>query len=62
MLLRLALPALLFPLPALAHPGAHLHPHGAEPALGLLLLAALAGAGALGWRRARVRTRTRRPR
>jgi hypothetical protein len=51
----LALPALtLGALPALAHGGAHLHPHGSELPLGVLL-AALGAAALAGWLAARSR-------
>jgi hypothetical protein len=50
--LALAVPALFVALPAAAHEGAHLHPHGSETAM-LVLTAALVG-GAIAtylWRR-----------
>lgn len=40
--------AALTAVPALAHDGAHLHPHGSDATL-LGLLAALVAVGAVGW-------------
>jgi hypothetical protein len=51
---RILIPALLAPLPALAHEGAHLHPHGAESpvaAMTVLALAAVAVGAMVWWRR-----------
>jgi len=53
-MIRSAFAFLLLPGAALAHPGAHLHPHGAETPVGLLL-AALAAAVAFGAWKARTR-------
>ncbi len=41
---RILIPALLAPLPALAHEGAHLHPHGAESPVATMIVLALAAA------------------
>lgn len=45
--------AVLLPLagPALAHPGAHLHPHGSEPWVVFMGLALIVGAALVVWRR-----------
>jgi len=45
-----ALLACAIAAPALAHPGAHVHPHGADLWLGLAALAAAALAGVLIYR------------
>ncbi|MCB1339611.1 MAG: hypothetical protein KDK24_00785 [Pseudooceanicola sp.] len=53
---RLALFATLTASPALAHPGAHLHPHGSGDWLAVAMgLAVLAAAGGLAYARARSR-------
>ncbi|WP_299742824.1 LPXTG cell wall anchor domain-containing protein [uncultured Tateyamaria sp.] len=45
--------AALLPIaaPALAHPGAHAHPHGSEPWIVVMGLALIAGAALAVWRR-----------
>ncbi len=53
-MIRYALAFLLLPGAALAHSGAHLHPHGAETPVGVLLVA-LAVAAAVGVWKARSR-------
>ncbi|GHF40983.1 hypothetical protein [Seohaeicola zhoushanensis] len=53
---RLALLAGLAATPALAHPGAHLHPHGSGDWLALVMgLAVVAAAGGLAYARSRSR-------
>lgn len=36
--------------PAIAHDGAHLHPHGAESWLALVAVALIAAAGTIAWK------------
>ena len=49
-MIRSAFAFLLLPGAALAHPGAHLHPHGAETPVGLLLVALAVALGYGAWK------------
>ncbi|MBY5931775.1 LPXTG cell wall anchor domain-containing protein [Tateyamaria omphalii] len=44
-------PLLAMATPALAHPGAHAHPHGSEPWIVAMGLALIAVAAVIMWRR-----------